>query len=209
MKPAPKKAKFAPPSVSKKDAEKMAIQARIKANQPAPKPAPTPATKPFFDPTEKEKMAMDAKIKANQAATKPAPIPAPKPIQNDMEQVKSNIQNQLGKSGYSDASLKSAIEAESAKANKLAATPKTYMPQANTVPNAAMAAQQKMPPLNMVPPANARPMAPTPGGAPAMKRGGSVRNKPSAKFSSGGSTSKASSRGDGIAQRGKTKGRYI
>ena len=95
------------------------------------------------------------------------------------------------------------------KANKLAATPKTYMPQANTVPNAAMAAQQKMPPPNMVPPANAMPMAPTPGGAPAMKRGGSVRNKPAAKFSSGGSTSKASSRGDGIAQRGKTKGRYI
>jgi hypothetical protein len=44
---------------------------------------------------------------------------------------------------------------------------------------------------------------------PLMKRGGKVRNKPAAKFSSGGSTSKASSRGDGIAQRGKTKGRYI
>ena len=40
-----------------------------------------------------------------------------------------------------------------------------------------------------------------------MRRGGSVRNKPEAKFSSGGSVSKASSRGDGIAQRGKTKGR--
>ena len=69
---------------------------------------------------------------------------------------------------------------------------------------------QHMPQPNTVPPANAMPMAPSSaGGAPAMKRGGSVRNKPAAKFSSGGSTSKASSRGDGIAQRGKTKGRYI
>jgi flagellar motor protein MotB len=44
---------------------------------------------------------------------------------------------------------------------------------------------------------------------PAMKRGGSVRSKPVAKFSSSGSTNRTSSRGDGIAQRGKTKGRYI
>ena len=43
-----------------------------------------------------------------------------------------------------------------------------------------------------------------------MKRGGAVKAKaPVKKMSSGGSTSKASSRGDGIAQRGKTKGRYI
>ena len=54
------------------------------------------------------------------------------------------------------------------------------------------------------------PMAPSPtGGAFGMKRGGSVRNKPATKFSSGGSVSKASSRGDGIAQRGKTRGKYI
>jgi hypothetical protein len=44
--------------------------------------------------------------------------------------------------------------------------------------------------------------------APAMmRRGGSVKNKQTAKFSSSGAVSKASSRGDGIAQRGKTKGR--
>jgi hypothetical protein len=96
------------------------------------------------------------------------------------------------------------------KANKMAAMPQTKMPQANTVPNAQMAAMQKMPQPGTVPPANAMPMAPSPaGGAFAMKRGGSVRSKPAAKFSSGGSTSKTSSRGDGIAQRGKTKGRYI
>jgi hypothetical protein len=84
------------------------------------------------------------------------------------------------------------------------------MPQANTVPNAQMAAMQKMPQPGTVPPANAIPMAPSPaGGAFAMKRGGSVRSKPAVKFSSSGSTNKTSSRGDGIAQRGKTKGRYI
>ena len=44
---------------------------------------------------------------------------------------------------------------------------------------------------------------------PGMKRGGAVRNKPQTKFSSGGSVGSASKRGDGIAQRGKTKGRMI
>jgi hypothetical protein len=43
----------------------------------------------------------------------------------------------------------------------------------------------------------------SPGGyaAPAMKRGGKVSSKPKA--------SSASSRGDGIAQRGKTRGKYL
>ena len=41
------------------------------------------------------------------------------------------------------------------------------------------------------------------------KKGGKVRAKAEDKFSSGGSTSKSLSRGDGIAQRGKTKGRYL
>lgn len=48
-----------------------------------------------------------------------------------------------------------------------------------------------------------RPM-PRPAG---MKSGGKVSDKAEAKYSSGGSTGKASSRADGIAQRGKTKGR--
>lgn len=42
---------------------------------------------------------------------------------------------------------------------------------------------------------------------PGMKRGGAVRSKPQTKFASGGSVGSASRRGDGIAQRGKTKGR--
>ena len=46
--------------------------------------------------------------------------------------------------------------------------------------------------------------SPTP---PGMKRGGAVRSKPQTKFASGGSVGSASRRGDGIAQRGKTKGR--
>ena len=45
------------------------------------------------------------------------------------------------------------------------------------------------------------------GMGPGMKRGGKVRDKGQARFASGGSVSKTSSRGDGIAQRGKTKGR--
>jgi len=40
-----------------------------------------------------------------------------------------------------------------------------------------------------------------------MKRGGAVRKKMQTKFASGGSVGGASRRGDGIAQRGKTKGR--
>jgi hypothetical protein len=41
----------------------------------------------------------------------------------------------------------------------------------------------------------------------AMRKGGAVRSKPQTKFASGGSVGGASRRGDGIAQRGKTKGR--
>jgi hypothetical protein len=62
------------------------------------------------------------------------------------------------------------------------------------------------------------PQMPSPGGAPmtipkapsqsmAMRKGGAVRSKPQTKFASGGSVGSASKRGDGIAQRGKTKGR--
>ena len=161
-----------------------------------------------------EEMARADAIAAKKTNGTPAQGPA-RPAPTSVRDLR--LKQQLAPKIVSATSIKLAQEnaardAEKAKidtTNKMAATPKTYMPQANTVPNAAMAAEQKMPPPNMVPPANARPMAPTPGGAPAMKRGGSVRNKPAAKFSSGGSTSKASSRGDGIAQRGKTKGRYI
>ena len=74
-------------------------------------------------------------------------------------------------------------------------SPIGQMPQANKLQEAQMTSMQKMPQPNTV--------------SPAMKRGGKVRGKTEAKFSSGGPASKASSRGDGIAQRGKTKGRYI
>jgi len=43
--------------------------------------------------------------------------------------------------------------------------------------------------------------------SPGMKRGGAVKTKQPTKFASGGSVSSASKRGDGIAQRGKTKGK--
>lgn len=49
----------------------------------------------------------------------------------------------------------------------------------------------------------------TPLPAPAMKRGGSVKGQSKSGFSYGGSLAKASKRGDGIAQRGKTKGRMV
>jgi hypothetical protein len=43
-----------------------------------------------------------------------------------------------------------------------------------------------------------------------MKKGGRVKAKPAKKMSSGGVTvSSASKRGDGIAQKGKTKGRMV
>ena len=56
-------------------------------------------------------------------------------------------------------------------------------------------------------PMNPGPMPPPTGMGGGMKRGGKVRDKGQARFASGGSVSKTSSRGDGIAQRGKTKGR--
>jgi hypothetical protein len=43
-----------------------------------------------------------------------------------------------------------------------------------------------------------------------MKKGGSVKQKASTKtYKSGGSVSSASKRGDGIAQRGKTRGKLV
>jgi hypothetical protein len=42
-----------------------------------------------------------------------------------------------------------------------------------------------------------------------FKKGGQVKKKPAKKMSSGGSVSSASKRGDGCAQRGKTKGRMV
>lgn len=45
------------------------------------------------------------------------------------------------------------------------------------------------------------------GMAGGFKKGGSVRNKPQTKSSSSSPVSKASKRGDGIAQRGKTRGK--
>lgn len=59
-------------------------------------------------------------------------------------------------------------------------------------------------PMSAVPEAN---MPPAPTTGIAYRRGGAVRNKPQTKFASGGSVGGASRRGDGIAQRGKTKGR--
>jgi hypothetical protein len=46
-------------------------------------------------------------------------------------------------------------------------------------------------------------------GGPNFKKGGKTRAKPMQKFASGGSISSASKRGDGIAQKGKTKGRIV
>ena len=206
-------------SLSKKAAQEAMIArqkaevARPKTGKPGPEmpvmgrlPAPSSKKK-----AEQQKK-LDAKIKANQPALKPALGVLPsKPANAPMEQVEID------------------------KANKITAIPQTKMPQANTVPNAQMAAMQKMPQPNTAPPSNmsvvpnlkgtgfsvgpngmpqlggsSNMMSSSPaGGVPAMKRGGSVRSKPAAKFSSGGSTKKTLSRGDGIAQRGKTKGRYI
>lgn len=44
-------------------------------------------------------------------------------------------------------------------------------------------------------------------GGPNFKKGGKAKAKPMKKFASGGSVSSASKRGDGIAQKGKTRGR--
>ena len=81
-------------------------------------------------------------------------------------------------------------------------TPVQLPPQVNVQPNPAMGGGMGGPQVNVQP-------NPAMGGGmgPGMKRGGKVRQKAEAKYSSGGSTSKASSRADGIAQRGKTKGR--
>ena len=58
-------------------------------------------------------------------------------------------------------------------------------------------------------PMGMNPMGGDAGAAGGFKKGGKVKAKKASGYSSGGSTTKASKRGDGIAQRGKTKGRMI
>lgn len=217
------------PKISPKEAKanQDELNARIKANQPAakPKPAPAPsvpAARKFdiqpakrapvpMEPVEVAKAKAQADIMAKKttgpspgnpstgiptnASTRPAPM-APMPLKPGTAPMPEKPYPVTGNNGN----------------------------LASKLPTGMMTPQPVVQP-GTVPPANAVPMAPSnPGGPssglgrtaqlgsqniPLMKRGGKVRNKPAAKFSSGGSTSKASSRGDGIAQRGKTKGRYI
>jgi hypothetical protein len=157
--------------------------------------------------SSKQKLAnkkeLDAKIRANQPAPKPVQKPLPMPTQKPLPMPTPGT--------LPSKSANAPIEqVEIYKANKMAAMPQTKIPQANTVPNAQMAAMQKMPQPGTVPPANSMPMAPpSTSGVPAMKRGGRVRGQSEAKFSSGGSVSSASRRGDGCATQGKTRGKFV
>jgi len=88
--------------------------------------------------------------------------------------------------------------------------PTRPMPTPQVAPQRPMPAPQVMPTPQAAPMGAAQAASMGAQAAPnpmTMKRGGAVK-----KMASGGMTSKVSSaskRGDGIAQRGKTKGRYI
>jgi hypothetical protein len=210
-------------SVEEKAAHEKKLAEKIKANTPQPTQpaAPRPTT-----PTPRPTTPTPRPTTPTPRPTTPTPKTPPPPVKTKPPTHTGNIKS-LPKTPPAPI-----------KPTSLVGMPKTSrpeMPQANTVPNAQMAAMQKMPQPNTAPPSNmsvvpnlkgtgfsvgpngmpqlggsSNMMSSSPaGGVPAMKRGGSVRSKPAAKFSSSGSTSKISSRGDGIAQRGKTKGRYI
>ena len=126
-----------------------------------------------------------------------------------VKQAVQDIRKKLGNVGITPTAAKADVAA------KMAESRAPQMPSPGmgaSAPNAAKAdVAAKM--------AESRaPQMPSPGGAPmttpkapsqsmAMRKGGAVRSKPQTKFASGGSVSSASKRGDGIAQRGKTKGR--
>lgn len=213
-----------PPKLSPKEkaARQKELDAKIKANQPAPKPAPTPAPKPIQKDMEQVKDTIQNKLsksgnseaaiksaieaaRAKQLAPKTAPKPAPrsalpqpvsKPSSMPMEQVEINKQK---------------AQAEMSAKQNYAPSPGVGKPTSPGMggPMPDPGKGSNMQGFGMGAPMNSPAGPGTTAGNMAMKRGGSVRNKPAAKFSSGGSTSKASSRGDGIAKRGKTKGRYI
>lgn len=198
MTPAQQKAMMEAAMASKK----MAELARPKSGEPGPF-MPVMGGMPELSPAEKaaNKKELDAKIKAHQPAAKPKPAPAPTREAASLPRVPAVRKFDIQPAKRAPVPME---QVEIDKANKLAAMPQSKMPQpgtmpqANIKPQAQMAAAQKMPQPGTMPQA-----------APAMKRGGKVRDKSSEKFSSGGSTGQASKRGDGIAQRGKTKGRYI
>ena len=97
-------------------------------------------------------------------------------------------------------------------AKKMAANkPVPVVPPKPVVPPVQPKPVEPKPPKIVAPPPVFTPtFSPTEPQTPShfyYKKGGAVRSKPQTKFASGGSVGGASRRGDGIAQRGKTKGR--
>jgi hypothetical protein len=203
-----------------------------KANAPAPKPANKPMEQVEIDKAAKmaaaQKMAM-AEMAAKQKSNMPAPMPVSKPANKPMEQVEIDKAKKMASTPQTYMPQANTVpDAKMAAAQKMAeqkmamaemaAKQKSNMPAPMPRPNMptpGMANPKQQPvatktpfkfdATDPVPPS--RPMSSASPNPMMMRRGGSVKNKPEAKFSSGGSVSKASSRGDGIAQRGKTKGR--
>ena len=146
-----------------------------------PKPGITPKILPPMEPVEIAKREAQAKAAAMAAA-----MPKMEPVEI----------------------AKQEAQAKAAAMPKIDKSPPLIPKGPPSMPTPPM---PKGPPGIPMPPSNPRPgnvtipAKPTPGAA--MKRGGAVRSKPQTKFASGGSVSSASKRGDGIAQRGKTRGR--
>jgi hypothetical protein len=178
------------PSSKEKAEQQKKLDAKIKANQPAAKPMPMPFKPDYTDPVM-PRSPMVVPPRTGVLPSKPANAP--------MEQVEIDKQKaqaeMLAKQNY--APNPGVGKPTSPGMGGPTPVPKTPPPPVQSQPSHTGNIKS----IPKTPPAPVKP-------AFAMKRGGAVKNKP-AKYSSGGSVSKASSRGDGIAQRGKTKGRYI
>ena len=189
-----------PPELSpeQKAANKKKLDAKIKANQPAPK-SPSKPSAPPSSPKSPVKLRPGVDVPHTDDGFRRMPVDdspyigVPKPIRpasdtDKMLLAKQAEMSKLPPTMASNAYQPGAGKPLSSPMNRMGS--KSFMPQPTSMGEMGGGGYGDS-------------------GGFAMKRGGKVRDKSEAKFSSGGSTSKASSRGDGIAQRGKTKGRYI
>jgi hypothetical protein len=152
------------------------------APKPAPRPAPRPAPKPVIKP-----------------APRPAPRPAPKPVAKPAPIPQSVLDRMKGKGFFSPTSQPSSTSPQST------SIPQSMLDrmkgQGFPSPTSSNQTSPNYTPLGSGPMDGA-----VPANMPltsAMKKGGKVKSSKATKSSS------ASKRGDGIAMKGKTKGRFI
>ena len=182
-----------------------AVRARQKEDAKNPKTGGPAPEMPVVGGTPNVSPSDKAKYAAEIARKTPQIVPSTRRIQ---EQPQASTQSQANVMRDYYASRQRAAQAQPTPTKPIAPPVTPIAPKIITKPIAPpvtpIAPKIITDPVQPTPSTSTGPSTPM---VPSMKRGGAVRSKPQTKFASGGSVGSASRRGDGIAQRGKTKGR--